>query len=403
MNYKINQNNIHFLKSGGIHINPKNKGKFTATKKKTGKSTEELTHSKNPLTRKRAVFAQNAKKWKHEEGGEINNKELIPRKALARTFKKMAKARKHQDGGLIDFLMPLIEQYKKGGKLSKEYIKKAHEKPGGSNVGKKTFASGAKRTGPYVGPSGGAPKGSYPIPDKKHAKSALSLAHHAPNPAGIKAAVYRKYPELKKHATGGILDNTIGYLFGGSKTPSRFFLDNQVDQIKNVKKLGYSLISDYGPLSNVVNRWNKNSGRNIRINSFRLGNDEVPIKNLKYLYTTTQNSGEPTRLKGTGGFTRRYYKDLKSGNTYVTDHDFINYGDYDSKIKSNKTELTGTKGAASWGLLTPLVNAIDQIGTPFVQSTGVYRYGNTGKINLNLDAPDIKSDKNAFIEKFKSQ
>jgi hypothetical protein len=47
----------------GIHIKPENKGKFTATKKATGKSTEELTHSKNPLTKKRAVFAQNAKKW----------------------------------------------------------------------------------------------------------------------------------------------------------------------------------------------------------------------------------------------------------------------------------------------------------------------------------------------------
>lgn len=33
---------------------------------KTGKTTEELTHSKNPLTRKRAIFAQNAKKWKHK-------------------------------------------------------------------------------------------------------------------------------------------------------------------------------------------------------------------------------------------------------------------------------------------------------------------------------------------------
>lgn len=32
---------------------------------RTGKTTEELTHSKNPLTRKRAIFAQNAKKWKH--------------------------------------------------------------------------------------------------------------------------------------------------------------------------------------------------------------------------------------------------------------------------------------------------------------------------------------------------
>jgi hypothetical protein len=55
--------------SGGIHINPKNKGKFNATKKATGKTTEELTHSKNPLTRKRAIFAQNAAKWHHEMGG----------------------------------------------------------------------------------------------------------------------------------------------------------------------------------------------------------------------------------------------------------------------------------------------------------------------------------------------
>lgn len=50
-------------KKADIHINPANKGKFTATKKRTGKTTEELTHSKNPLTKKRAIFAQNAKRW----------------------------------------------------------------------------------------------------------------------------------------------------------------------------------------------------------------------------------------------------------------------------------------------------------------------------------------------------
>lgn len=50
-------------KDSGINIDPKNKGKFNATKKRTGKSTEELKHSKNPLTRKRATFAQNVKKW----------------------------------------------------------------------------------------------------------------------------------------------------------------------------------------------------------------------------------------------------------------------------------------------------------------------------------------------------
>lgn len=52
-----------------IYIKPENKGKFTATKKRTGKTTEELTHSKNPLTRKRAIFAQNAKHFKHQTGG----------------------------------------------------------------------------------------------------------------------------------------------------------------------------------------------------------------------------------------------------------------------------------------------------------------------------------------------
>ena len=58
---------IKTLKYGGkIHIKKKNRGKFNALKKRTGKTTEELTHSKNPLTRKRAIFAQNAAKWNHK-------------------------------------------------------------------------------------------------------------------------------------------------------------------------------------------------------------------------------------------------------------------------------------------------------------------------------------------------
>ena len=48
---------------GGIHIKKKNRGKFTETMKRTGKTAEELKHSKNPLTRKRATFAINARKW----------------------------------------------------------------------------------------------------------------------------------------------------------------------------------------------------------------------------------------------------------------------------------------------------------------------------------------------------
>lgn len=63
----------YFSKGGGIHINPKNKGKFTETMRRTGKTAEELLHSKNPLTRKRAQFAINARKWNHKraEGGSL--------------------------------------------------------------------------------------------------------------------------------------------------------------------------------------------------------------------------------------------------------------------------------------------------------------------------------------------
>ena len=85
-------NIVQSFKKGGIHIKKENVGKFTATKEKTGKSTEELKHSKNPLTRKRATFAANAAHWSHK--------------------------RKHKEGGSIEFLQPLINQFKLGGIIS---------------------------------------------------------------------------------------------------------------------------------------------------------------------------------------------------------------------------------------------------------------------------------------------
>jgi hypothetical protein len=71
---KQNEVKESFKKGGTIHIKPENRGKFNATKKKTGKTTEELTHSKNPVTKKRAIFAQNAKKWHHADGGTLDDK-----------------------------------------------------------------------------------------------------------------------------------------------------------------------------------------------------------------------------------------------------------------------------------------------------------------------------------------
>lgn len=70
----------------------------------------------------------------------------------------------------------------------------ARKKKGGSNVGK---YKGVKA---FAGPSGGAPAGSFPINTLSRAKAAIKLSGNAPRPAGIRAAVYRKYPQLKPSA-----------------------------------------------------------------------------------------------------------------------------------------------------------------------------------------------------------
>lgn len=64
---------------GPIHIKPSKRGTFTAAAKKRGKSVQEfasqvLANKENytPAMIKKANFARNASKWKHEDGGRVN-------------------------------------------------------------------------------------------------------------------------------------------------------------------------------------------------------------------------------------------------------------------------------------------------------------------------------------------
>ncbi len=78
----------------------------------------------------------------------------------------------------------------------KKAVAKARKKPGGSNVGK---FPGVKK---FAGPAGGAPAGSFPINTRERAVSALGRAGNAPNPAGIRKAVYAAYPSLRPSKKG---------------------------------------------------------------------------------------------------------------------------------------------------------------------------------------------------------
>ena len=82
----------------------------------------------------------------------------------------------------------------RGVKVPRGAETKMKKKPGSSNAGEYKNVKPSE----FAGGSGGSSKYSYPINTLSRAKSALKLAHNAPNPAGIKRAVYKKYPELEE-------------------------------------------------------------------------------------------------------------------------------------------------------------------------------------------------------------
>lgn len=84
----------------------------------------------------------------------------------------------------------------KGVKLTRGKEEKLRERPGGGSTGK--YKNVAR--GDFAGKAGGTSPFSFPINTLARARNALARAHFAPNPAGIRRAVYRKYPALKKRA-----------------------------------------------------------------------------------------------------------------------------------------------------------------------------------------------------------
>lgn len=83
----------------------------------------------------------------------------------------------------------------KGVKVARGVEEHMREHKGSHNAGK--YKNVAPKE--FAGAAGGANKYSFPINTLARARNALARSHFAPNPEGIRAAVYRKYPMLKKH------------------------------------------------------------------------------------------------------------------------------------------------------------------------------------------------------------
>ena len=73
----IGINQIGLYKKGGIYIKKKNRGKFTASAKRAGKTVQQHARdvladpSATPLQKKRANFARNSARWSKKKDGGI--------------------------------------------------------------------------------------------------------------------------------------------------------------------------------------------------------------------------------------------------------------------------------------------------------------------------------------------
>lgn len=94
----------NYSKGGGIHINPANKGKFTASANAADMGVQEFAAhvlankgSYTPLQIQRANFARNAASWQHAQGG-FNNKGF---QSLPPAVQAKIKANSFADGGQL--------------------------------------------------------------------------------------------------------------------------------------------------------------------------------------------------------------------------------------------------------------------------------------------------------------
>ena len=101
-----------------------------------------------------------------------------------------------------------LDIFKQGGGLSRKEDYKSKSKPYPS-VNKKDFAGGDR---------------SYPIPTKADATDALRLAG-LHGRSDVKAKVYKKYPELKKHQDGGLLYPKVNQLINRTNQKSINFVN----------------------------------------------------------------------------------------------------------------------------------------------------------------------------------
>jgi hypothetical protein len=137
---KLTSYKIPTAKEGGstddINIKKSHEGKFTDYKKRTGESTSEALHSSDPHVRKMAQFAANAKKWKHQQGGVMQQDDVkttlppprppylskpLPNDGITQQQRATLSGNPHADYPVVDYDNMTMDHDTKQDSIAKSY------------------------------------------------------------------------------------------------------------------------------------------------------------------------------------------------------------------------------------------------------------------------------------------
>lgn len=108
-----------FKDGSDIYIKPSHRGRLTALKQRTGKSEAELYRTGGPEVRKMITFARNARKWKHDEGG---NMFPLGGESWSIENQDRNKVYNNYENAVDNNMGPFITNLRKGLRYAKDYI-----------------------------------------------------------------------------------------------------------------------------------------------------------------------------------------------------------------------------------------------------------------------------------------
>lgn len=395
---------------GGIFIKPENRGKFTALKERTGKSSTWYKEHGTPAQKKMAIFALNAAKWKHADGGPLDS--------LVSDINSRSKA---------DFVQRLLDP-------NRAYISDWES----NRIATHKLSYATDDNGAIVFPNVQRINGKlYDFTDPKNKRGKRDALDSAiergdtlrmtPAQADEFTKTYKRYyPKGKTfkafggelHTQGGDFTNGLTYIDNGGSHEANPFEGVQMgidpQGVPNLVEEGEVIFNDYvfsdrmklpkklKEKYNIKGETFADAAKELSKESEERPNDPISKRGLQAFMSALANGQEEVRMKNEGRQMNRYAKGGKLGKRYDgdgPDDNYMDFGTLASPISYEQLERMINLGID--GSAIPLTGTSEEIDDAITRAA---KKGATTGDKSNLSylrfAPAFMSGISAFTDLF---